>query len=104
MGFKRVDIQPSAPERFESVLDDRWQDFEAAIASARELLDGRKVWNINSTAAGGGVAEMLRPLVGYIKGAGIDAEWLAIQADPDFFQVTKRLHNKLHGVPGDGGD
>lgn len=104
MGFERVDIQASAPERFESVIGDRWQDFEAAVSRARELLEGRKVWNVNSTAAGGGVAEMLRPLVGYINGAGIEAEWLAIQADPEFFKVTKRLHNRLHGVPGDGGD
>jgi len=98
-----VDIQPSAPERFEPVLGDRWPSFEAAIAKAKELFGGRTIWNVNSTAAGGGVAEMLRPLVGYIKGAGIDAAWIAIQAGPEFFAVTKRLHNKLHGVAGDGG-
>ena len=104
MGFERVHIEPAAPERFESVLGDRWQDFEAALERAHVLLAGRTVWNVNSTAAGGGVAEMLRPLVAYIKGAGIEAAWLAVQAGPAFFQVTKRLHNKLHGVPGDGGD
>ena len=46
---------------------------------------------------------MLRPLLGYVRGAGIDARWLVIHGDPAFFRVTKRLHNRLHGEPGDGG-
>src|SRR5207249_12469 len=43
------------------------------IERARKLLAGRVVWNINSTAVGGGVAEMLQSLLGYARGAGIDA-------------------------------
>src|SRR5262249_23676813 len=70
---------------------------------ARALLAGRTVWNINSTAVGGGVAEMLQSLLGYARGAGIDARWLVIQGDQAFFRVTKRLHNFLHGHAGDGG-
>jgi trehalose synthase len=61
------------------------------------------VWNINSTATGGGVAEMLQPLLAYTRGAGVDARWLVIGGDEAFFQITKRLHNFLHGDPGDGG-
>src|SRR5947209_15900085 len=72
------------------------------IESARKLLAGRVVWNINSTAVGGGVAEMLQSLLGYARGAGIDARWLVIRGDKTFFRVTKRLHNFLHGDPGDG--
>jgi trehalose synthase len=104
MGLEKVGIDPVAPERFEALLGDRWGVFEEAIAKAKRLLEGRTIWNVNSTASGGGVAEMLRPLVGYIKGAGLAAEWIAIKADPSFFRVTKRLHNKLHGHEGDGGD
>jgi trehalose synthase len=62
------------------------------------LLDGRTLWNVNSTARGGGVAEMLRSLIGYVRGAGIDARWVVVPGDADFFGVTKRLHNRLHGV------
>ncbi len=61
------------------------------------------MWNVNSTAMGGGVAEMLQVLVGYILGVGVAVRWLVIAGDPAFFTVTKRLHNRLHGLPGDGG-
>jgi trehalose synthase len=73
------------------------------VTRGRALLDGRTLWNANSTARGGGVAEMLQSLVGYVRGAGIDGRWVAVDGDPDFFRVTKRLHNRLHGHPGDGG-
>lgn len=69
----------------------------------REELAGRRIWNVNSTALGGGVAEMLGPLLAYARGAGVDAHWAVIDGDPEFFAVTKRLHNRLHGMPGDGG-
>ena len=61
------------------------------------------MWNISSTSAGGGVAEMLHSLVGYCIGSGIDAHWVAIEGDQKFFHTTKRLHNRLHGVRGDNG-
>src|SRR5262245_19735460 len=72
------------------------------VERARKLLGGRVVWNVNSTAVGGGVAEMLQSLLGYARAAGIDARWLVIRGDESFFRVTKRLHNFLHGDPGDG--
>lgn len=100
-----VDIAPLAPERFADVLDpERYKAFLAAIELARALLKGRKVVNVNSTAFGGGVAEMLQSLLAYARGADIDARWLVISGEPGFFQVTKRIHNQLHGAPGDGGD
>ena len=57
---------------------------------------------MNSTARGGGVAEMLASLLAYTRGAGLDARWVVAGADADFFRVTKRIHNMLHGSPGDG--
>ena len=50
--------------------------FERTIARGRELLADRALWTVNSTARGGGVAEMLRSLIGYVRGAGIDARWV----------------------------
>ncbi len=76
---------------------------EHTVSRGRELLGGRTCWNVNSTARGGGVAEMLQSLIGYVQGAGLDARWVAVDGDPDFFRVTKRLHNRLHGFAGDGG-
>jgi trehalose synthase len=69
----------------------------------REVLAGRVVWHINSTAKGGGVAEMLHSLLGYGRGAGVDLRWLTIGGSPEFFELTKRLHNRLHEADGDGG-
>jgi trehalose synthase len=93
-----------APERFASVLSQG--EYEALLDlvthGVREL-HGRVVWNVNSTAKGGGVVEMLRPLLGYCRGAGVDARWAVIPGEPDFFAITKRLHNHLHGFAGDGG-
>ncbi len=84
------------PARFAALLE--------AATTALASLDGVRVWNISSTAHGGGVAEMLKLLCGYAEDAGADARWLVIDADPEFFVITKRLHNRLHGVAGDGGD
>jgi trehalose synthase len=101
---QEIDIAPVSPERFRSVLGpDRYATFERASVEGRALLEGRAVWNINSTAKGGGVVELLRPLVGYARGAGVDARWIVIDGTPEFFAVTKRIHNRLHGSPGDGG-
>ena len=65
----------------------------------RQLLAGRTIWNVNSTAAGGGVAEMLQVLVGYVQDLDIPIGWLVITGDAGFFAITKRLHNQIHGSP-----
>jgi trehalose synthase len=92
-------------ERFEAVLaSERYQDVRLAADRARELLAGRVVWNVNSTARGGGVAEMLVSLLAYARGAGVDARWVVIPGNEPFFAVTKRIHNNLHSAPGDGGE
>jgi trehalose synthase len=91
-------------DRLRAVIgEDRLRSWQAVAAAAREAFAGRTVWNLNSTAVGGGVAEMLQVLVAYANGAGIDTRWLVIEGDPGFFAVTKRLHNRLHGIAGDGG-
>ena len=47
---------------------------------------------------------MLPFLLGYLAGAGIDARWVVLEGNEEFFAVTKRLHHLLHGQPGDGGE
>src|SRR3954449_9644711 len=104
MTLTDVPVSPLDLDRYRPLLADTvWADLDQTRRRAREVLEGRVVWNINSTAHGGGVAEMLRPLLAYARGAGIDARWDVIGGDPLFFTITKRLHNRLHGVPGDGG-
>src|ERR1700716_3955324 len=101
---QEIEVSSTSPERFRSVLPpDRFEEFEREVRAARELLGGRTVWNINSTARGGGVVELLRPLVAYARGAGADVRWIVIDGTPEFFTVTKSIHNRLHGAEGDGG-
>ena len=98
-----VEIGELSMSRLREVLPSKRMDrFEQIAAQARERLDGSVVWNVNSTAAGGGVAEMLQTLLAYARGAGVDARWLVLEGDAPFFATTKRLHNLLHGEPGDG--
>jgi trehalose synthase len=99
-----VEISAMSPDRFRAVLPaDRFAAFEEGVREARKLLDGRAVWNVNSTARGGGVVELLNPLLAYARGSGVDGRWLVIDGTPEFFAVTKRIHNRLHGTQGDGG-
>lgn len=105
VGVTEVQVAMLDPERFSTIqAPEHYARLQSATDEARSFLEGRIVWNINSTATGGGVAEMLRSLLAYARGAGVDARWLVIGGDPDFFRLTKRLHNFLHGAPGDGGD
>jgi trehalose synthase len=97
----RLDILP--PERFRGVMGDRFDEVEPVIARARSRLEGRVVWHLNATGRGGGVAEMLRSYLAYVRGAGVDVRWMVLGGSPRFFEVTKRLHNNLHGDSGDGG-
>lgn len=60
---------------------------------------GATVVHVNSTSTGGGVAEILRRLVPLQRGLGLDAHWLVIQGDADFYKMTKKLHNSLQGHP-----
>ncbi len=103
MELIHVDVGTEPLERFASVLEAEPYARVAAEAEAFvERMAGRSVWNVSSTAVGGGVAEMLQPLVGYARGAGVDARWTVIKGNPEFFRITKRLHNAIHGFAGDG--
>ena len=104
MALTEVQVPTEPMERFATLAsEERMQAVRDGIERARELLEARVVWNVNSTAAGGGVAEMLQVLLAYARGAGVDARWIVIEGEPDFFTITKRLHNVMHGSPGDGG-
>lgn len=85
------------------VTEDGRRALQLALADGREALRGRTVWMVNSTPVGGGVAELLRTVTPYWLDAGIDAHWAVVGGGPAFFRITKRIHNLLHGYPGDDG-
>jgi trehalose synthase len=81
------------------------EDYEALIGSEAverllkkvEALRDIHVVNINSTYYGGGVAELLSSLTLLMNASGIRTGWRVIQGRPDFFSVTKKIHNSLQG-------
>ncbi len=101
---KQIQVPIRALSRFEPLIGaTRYRELRQAATLASQLLQGVTVWNVSSTAAGGGVAEMLQVLVGYTLDADVDIRWLVMNGDPEFFSITKRIHNRLHGAAGDRG-
>jgi trehalose synthase len=60
-------------------------------------LKGLRVTNFNSTYYGGGVAETISSLTLLMNSLGLRTEWRVIQGTPDFFSITKKMHNALQG-------
>jgi trehalose synthase len=101
--LQEIAVTPQPLERFTAIAGEaRVRQTLAVAARLRSALGRHRVWSLNSTSVGGGVAEMLRPLLGYARGSGLDARWLVIHGDHEFFRITKRVHNALHGERGDG--
>jgi trehalose synthase len=100
--LQQVEIEPAPLERFRPLVGERFAAIETAAAAARETFAGRRIWHVNSTSQGGGVAEMLRALLPYARGAGVDVRWVVLGESDGFFDLTKRIHNRLHGDAGDG--
>ena len=62
-----------------------------------ERLSNNKVKMVNSTAVGGGVAEILNRLVPLLNELGVETHWEVIKGNEEFFNITKTIHNSLHG-------
>ncbi len=80
----------------------RHAELVSAADRFKRRLGRRTVWNISSTAVGGGVAEMLQVLLGYVRDFEIASHWMVITGDAEFFVITKRLHNQIHGQAAGG--
>lgn len=75
----------------QSIIDD--------LKLLAERLKGKVIQHINSTSVGGGVAEILSCVVPLLKELGVDTRWDLIKGGEQFFEVTKKFHNALHGRP-----
>jgi len=99
---REVQVEPLPPARLAAQLEpDRAERLRGCAESVGRLLGDRRVWNVSATTSGDGVAEMLYALLGYARGAGVDARWLLLEGDPEFTRITRRIHNFLHGSVGD---
>jgi trehalose synthase len=75
---------------------------EAALAATRAALGDATVWHVNSTATGGGIAELLHSSIGWHERAGVRARWMVVSGSPEYFALTKQLHDMLHGLDAPG--
>jgi trehalose synthase len=73
------------------------QTVDRILGKAEGLRDLHVV-NVNSTYYGGGVAEILSSLTLLMNAVGIRTGWRVLQGRPDFFSVTKKMHNALQGA------
>ena len=89
--------QPLRVRDYRGVATEEQLDSVQHLASG---LKGLRIMHVNSTADGGGVAEILRSLVPLMRDAGLDAQWMVIPGNEEFFRTTKRLHNLLQGAEG----
>ena len=95
---RAVEVPRRPASQLEPVIGARrFEQLTQAAERFQPVLAGRTIWNVNSTATGGGVAEMLQVLDGYVQDLGISIGWLVISGDAAFFAITKRLHNQIHG-------
>lgn len=99
MRFKHFTEIKSPRQRFFA-----YKNLDAKIYRSCVKLAGRlkklRVIHINSTALGGGVAELLKNQIPLERSLGLDSRWLVIKQPKSFFQVTKKIHNLLQGQTG----
>ncbi len=60
-------------------------------------MNNRTFLHVNSTRAGGGVAEILQRMVPILENIGINVRWEVLEGDERFFDITKKIHNALQG-------
>ncbi len=92
--LRPVEAAPRRLDDYRGIAPDDLLDEAAALATE---IDGARVLQLNATAYGGGVAELLASEVGLLRDLGVNAEWRVICPDERFFQVTKRIHNAMQG-------
>jgi trehalose synthase len=94
MSGAKLHLRPPSVDNYRALVGDEAVD--RILGKANRLSDLHVV-NINSTYYGGGVAEILSSLTVLMNAAGIRTGWRVIQGRPDFFSVTKKMHNALQG-------
>jgi trehalose synthase len=98
-----VDVPRRSVAQLETVVGaERHARLVGAADGFRDRLQDRTIWNVSSTAVGGGVAEMLQVLIGYAEDLDVPIRWAVIAGDSEFFVTTKRVHNQIHGEPAGG--
>ena len=81
-------------EKYREFVGDETVD---RITDKADALRGQRVAHMNSTYHAGGVVEILLSLVGMMNRLGIDTEWRLLRGTPDFYKVTREMHDAIQG-------
>jgi trehalose synthase len=81
-------------EKYKSLIS---KELFEEIKKTAKKLRGLKIFHVNSTPRGGGVAEVLKSLIPLMRGVGLKAEWYINPPGEKFFVLTKQIHNALQG-------
>lgn len=68
------------------------------LKTIAEKLKNKRILNVNSTFKGGGVSEILNKMVPIMQSLEIDIKWEIIKGSEEFYRITKKIHNALHGI------
>jgi trehalose synthase len=79
---------------YDDILD---PERRTGIRDRADRLEGERIAHVNTTADGGGVAEILHALVPLSRDVGVDVDWYVMDAPDEFYDVTKAIHNGLQG-------
>lgn len=90
-----VPVDLKSLKDYENIVD---QEILERVRQLGKDMKGARILNINSTAFGGGVAELLYTLIPLMRDVGLDVDWQVIPGSEDFFTVTKLFHNALQGM------
>ena len=96
--FRKLSYPPVDYGKYAALMPPQMSE---ELLAAAEQIKGLRIVHINSTATGGGVAEILQSMVPLMNSLEITTERVVIDPPPEFFQVTKRIHNLLQGAEGD---
>jgi len=91
----KVPVQPKDINAYRNIVGNEAVD---ELLELGRQLKGARVLHLNSTAFGGGVAELLYTMVPLLNSVGVETDWRVIEGDPDFFTITKLFHNALQGM------
>jgi len=94
---KRKDFRPFSVPSLETYAQIVGTQKMERLISISSQLKGIKLLDINATASGGGVAEMLYSTIPFLNELGIETEWKIISGSRQYFECTKSLHNMLQG-------
>jgi len=97
---KRKNFTPFSAPPLEDYASIMGEEKIARLLKISERLKGLKLLELNATAQGGGVAEMLYSSIPFLNALGIEAEWKVIHGSKDYFACTKGMHNLLQGMEG----